>query len=218
MTVPPLSQPAATDHPQIAAVVIGGSAGALDVVRSILGALPSSVAVPVVIVLHLSATAHDTLPAVLRVECALPVKYAEDKEPAAAGIVYVAPPAYHLLIESQQTFALSVDDPVHFSRPSIDVMFESACDAYGARLLAILLSGASDDGAAGLREIASRGGTTIVQNPVSAAAPAMPAAALARFQPAFIWTPLELTQGLPALITRTHSPQPGESVADGSCV
>ena len=182
------------------AIVIGGSAGALNVLRQLLQALIAPAHAPIVIVLHLPPRSPDGLPELLARDCALPVKQAEDKEPLVDGTVYLAPPGYHLLIESHHAFALSIDAPVHFSRPSIDVLFESAADAYGSELLAILLSGASSDGAAGLEEVAAGGGLTAVQAPDSAEASIMPAAALALIQPTFIWTPDDLIRELPRML------------------
>jgi two-component system chemotaxis response regulator CheB len=183
-----------------AAVVIGGSAGSLDVLRGIIRVLPAQLACPVVVVLHMGQRAPERLSELLARECALPVRQVEDKEPAEGGVVYLAPPGYHLLIESHRAFALSVDEPVYFSRPSIDVLFESACDAYDRHLLAMLLSGASADGAAGMLEAHRRGATTIVQTPDSAESPAMPLAALALFNPTCVWTPAEMARELPALL------------------
>ena len=182
-------------------VVMGGSAGALDVMRRILRCLPAVLDLPVVIVLHLSARPPDGLPELLSRDCVLPVKQAEDKETLMPGTVYLAPPGYHLLIESHRALALSVDPPVHYSRPSIDVLFESTRDAYGAHVVALLLSGASIDGAAGLQEIHAAGGIAIVQDPDSAEAPVMPRAALSLFQPAHVWTPDDITRCLPALLS-----------------
>jgi two-component system chemotaxis response regulator CheB len=194
-----------TSDTRFDAVVVGGSAGALEVLRQILRALPATTAVPVVIVLHLPPRPPDGLPELLARDCALAVQQAEDKEPLQPGVVYLAPPGYHLLIESHRAFALSVDDPVHFSRPSIDVLFQSARDAYGGSLLAVLLSGASADGAAGLHEIASAGGITIVQSPAAAEAAAMPSAALALFEPTYVWTPAEMAKELPSLFVAVRS-------------
>jgi len=186
------------------AVVIGGSAGALDVLRMIVRALPSPLSCPVAIVIHLPS--HSTgLAELLGADTSLTVKQAEDKEPMTAGTIYIAPPSYHLLIESQRTFALSIDPPVHFSRPAIDVLFESAADVYGASLIGILLSGASEDGAAGLHEIHAAGGTTIVQSPLSAEVPTMPAAALALFEPTHLWSPNDMTAGLTQLLSGRSS-------------
>jgi two-component system chemotaxis response regulator CheB len=181
------------------AIVIGGSAGSFDLLRLILSSLPGSLACPIVIVVHLpphsSGLAH-----VFGNETALPVKQAEDKEPIEPGTIYTAPPSYHLLIESHRAFALSADPPVHFSRPAIDVLFESARDVYGPNLVGILLSGASEDGAAGLQEIHRAGGITVVQAPSSAESSIMPAAALALFEPTYTWTPAEIVTGLNRLL------------------
>ena len=190
----------------IAAALIGGSAGALDVVRQVLAQLTAQVAVPIVIVLHLPEHAQDGMAALLRHGSVLPVKQAEDKEPLRAGHIYVAAPAYHLLIEPTRTFALSLDAPVRYSRPAIDVLFESACDAYREALLAVLLSGASDDGAAGLQEIHAAGGITIVQEPSDADVPTMPRAALALFSPTFTWSAGELAAQLPRLLSGPDRP------------
>jgi two-component system, chemotaxis family, protein-glutamate methylesterase/glutaminase len=177
------------------AVVIGGSAGAFDILRTIVHALPGELPCPVIIVIHLPAQSSG-LADVFGKETTLPVKQAEDKEPIAAGTIYIAPPSYHLLIESHRAFALSADPPVHFSRPAIDVLFETARDVYGSHLIGILLSGASEDGAAGLQEIHRAGGITIVQAPSSADSTIMPAAALALFEPTHVWSPGEIVNGL----------------------
>jgi two-component system chemotaxis response regulator CheB len=181
-------------------VVIGGSAGALDIMRAIVRSLPPSLLLPIVLVIHLPAHASG-LAELLASDSAVPVKQAEDKEQISAGTVYVAPPGYHLLIESHGAFALSADAPVHFSRPAIDVLFESAHDVYGASLIGVLLSGASEDGAAGLQEIHMGGGTTIVQAPLSAESAIMPAAALALFEPTYIWSPIDIVNGLSQLLS-----------------
>ncbi|WP_129775342.1 chemotaxis protein CheB [Peristeroidobacter soli] len=187
-----------------AAVVIGGSAGALDVLRMIVRELPQSLACPVVIVIHLPP--HPSgLAELLGADTSLTVKQVEDKEPIVGGTIYIAPPSYHLLMESRDSFALSVDPPVHFSRPSIDVLFETASDVYRAGLVGVLLSGASEDGAAGLHEIHAAGGTTIVQSPLSAEVAIMPAAALALFEPTYVWSPNEIASGLTQLLSRRSS-------------
>jgi two-component system chemotaxis response regulator CheB len=186
------------------AVVIGGSAGALEVLRAITRALPSKLDCPVVIVIHLPSHSSG-LAELLGADTKLTVKQAEDKEPISAGTVYIAPPSYHLLIESNGAFALSVDPPVHFSRPAIDVLFETARDVYGANLIGVLLSGASEDGALGLQEIHAAGGTTIVQSPLSAEAAIMPAAALALFEPTYIWSPNDIASGLSRLLSSKSS-------------
>jgi two-component system chemotaxis response regulator CheB len=160
------------------AVVLGGSAGALDAPGKILPSLPGDYPLPVALVLHLPASGPSYLADVLRATGALPVKEAEDKEPILPAALYLAPPNYHLLVEKTGRFSLSVDDPVLFSRPSIDVLFESAAEVFGPRTVAVLLSGANEDGARGLRRVHELGGRTVVQAPRTAFARAMPEAAL----------------------------------------
>ena len=186
------------------AVVIGGSAGAFDILRMILSSLPQSLPCPIVIVIHLPAHSSG-LADLFGNETKLRVKQAEDKEPIEPGTIYIAPPSYHLLIESHRAFALSADPPLHFSRPAIDVLFEAARDVYGPHLIGILLSGASDDGAAGLQEIHQAGGITIVQAPSSADSAIMPAAALALFEPTYVWTPEEIVAGLKRLLNGSRA-------------
>jgi len=159
-------------------IVIGGSAGAVDALAKILPALPARFAIPVAIVVHQPPDKNSVLAEVLSTKCALPVREADDKEPISPGVVYLASPNYHLLVERSGCFSLSVDDPVHFSRPAIDVLFESAAEAMGEALLGVLLSGANEDGAEGLARIRDGGGITVVQSPSSALVAAMPAAAL----------------------------------------
>jgi two-component system, chemotaxis family, protein-glutamate methylesterase/glutaminase len=159
-------------------VVIGGSAGAIDVLRRMLSDLPRDFPASVAIVIHIPPDGPALLPEILATPDSPPMKVAEDKEPILPGTIYFAPPDYHLLVESGRTFALSLDERVHFSRPAIDVLFETAASAYGDKLLGVILSGANADGAAGLRAIADAGGRTAVQSLESAEMIAMPAAAL----------------------------------------
>jgi two-component system chemotaxis response regulator CheB len=160
------------------AVAIGTSAGGFEALSVVLPALPAGLAVPVFVVIHLPGDRPSRVAELLASKCRVPVVEAEDKAPAAPGIVYLAPPDYHLLIEAGPALALSADEPVHFSRPSIDVLFESAADAFGAGLLGIILTGSSPDGAVGLRAVHRAGGTTIVQDPREARVPLMAEAAL----------------------------------------
>lgn len=188
---------------RIDAIVMGGSAGALDVLRQLLAGLPPTLRIPVIVVLHLPANVPGMSHEVLQQFSPLRMKQAEDKEAIAPGIVYFAPPGYHLLVESHGHFALSVDQPVHFSRPAIDVLFESACDAYTPHLLGVLLTGASQDGAAGLQAIHEMGGVTMIQTPTTAEAAVMPTAALALFNPTFTGSPQQLRDLLSCIETRT---------------
>jgi two-component system chemotaxis response regulator CheB len=160
------------------AIVIGGSSGSLDALSIILPALPAQFPIPIAIVIHVPPNRPSLLASVLGARCALRVREVEDKEPVAAATLFVAPPNYHLLIERQRTFALSIDAPIHYSRPAIDALFESAAEAYGASLLAVLLAGANEDGAHGVRRVKELGGTVVVQEPSSTHAPEMPRAAL----------------------------------------
>ncbi len=161
------------------AIAIGASAGGVAALRAVLGRLPAALPVPVLIVLHLPRDRPSTVAGLLDGDCALPVGEAQDKEPLRPGTVRFAPPDYHLLVEDRDTLALSVDAPVLFSRPAIDPLFESAAEAFGPRLLAVLLTGASSDGSAGVAAVRGLGGTVWIQQPDDAASPLMPASALA---------------------------------------
>lgn len=183
----------------IEAIVIGGSAGTVEALVTILPALPAGFSIPIALVVHISPAGPSLLPDVLASRCALVVKEAEDKEPIAPHTVYVAPPNYHLLVEKERCFSLSVDDPVQFSRPAIDVLFESAADAYGAALVGVLLTGANEDGARGLARIGRAGGTTLVQSPATAPAPTMPEAALRLWHDHRVLSPAEIGSFLAGL-------------------
>jgi two-component system chemotaxis response regulator CheB len=162
----------------ISAVVIGASAGGIDALMKILPGLPEQPPFPVAVVLHVPEDRDSRLAEVFGQHVPLPVLQAEDKAPLTPGTVYFAPPGYHLSIEDDASFSLSQEEPVHFSRPSIDILMSSAADAYGARLCGILLTGASADGAAGLARIGELGGLTVVQDPEDAEISTMPAAAI----------------------------------------
>jgi len=159
-------------------VVIGGSAGAIEVLHRVLAGLPRDYAAATAIVIHVSPDTPSLLAEIFSNRLGARVKLAEDKEPIVGGMIYFASPDYHLLVERSRTFALSRDSRLHFSRPAIDVLFESAAEAYGERLMGIILSGANGDGAAGLKAVADAGGITVVQSLESAEMIAMPATAL----------------------------------------
>jgi len=172
------------ENEDAAAVVIGASVGAICALSEILPDLPAGYALPVIVVVHLPPDRHTMLPELFARRCSLPVKEAEDKESIAPGTIYFAPPNYHLLVEPDLTFGFSNDEPVLFSRPSIDVLFEAAADAYGSGLTGVILTGASADGAQGLKAVSNAGGRALVQEPASAESDVMPLAALAACQPA----------------------------------
>jgi two-component system chemotaxis response regulator CheB len=160
------------------AVVIGVSAGGLDALGKLLPALPASFPLPILIVQHRRADSDDYLSKSLDRDCAITVKEAEEKEALRGGTAYLAPANYHLLVERDETLALSVEPKENFSRPSIDVLFESASYVWAERLIGIILTGANKDGAKGLALIKQRGGTAIVQDPAGAEYDAMPKAAI----------------------------------------
>src|SRR5262245_11044854 len=152
------------------AIVIGASAGAVEALSAILPELPEDFRLPIMVVVHVPPDRRNRMAELLDARCRVAVREAVDKEPIEAGTVYFAPPDYHLLVERERTLSLSIDEPVLFSRPAIDVLFESAADAYGAHLMAIILTGANHDGASGARAVAEAGGTVIVQDPHEAQA------------------------------------------------
>ena len=160
-------------------VVVGASAGGVSALQTLLAALPPRLAMPVLAVLHLPRDRPSRVADLLDVRCPLPVREAHDKQPLQEGTVTFAPPDYHLLVEDRSTLALSVDAPVLFSRPAIDPLFESAAEVFGAGVLAILLTGASSDGSAGVAAVRQAGGQAWIQSPDDAYSPLMPASALA---------------------------------------
>lgn len=157
-------------------VVVGASLGGLKAVGTVLAGLPADFRLPVAVVQHRSPEVGDTLRFVLQDRCALQVREAEDKLAIAAGAVYLAPTGYHLLVEDEH-FTLSTEGPVSYAQPSIDVLFETAAESYGRRLVAVVLSGTGRDGAAGLAEVSRRGGVAVVEAARTARSPEMPEAA-----------------------------------------
>ena len=150
------------------AIVIGTSYGGLEALKLILPKLKEDFPLPLIIVLHIGDHSNDTFINHMNAACALEVKEAEGNEPILPGVIYFAPPNYHLQIESNFTFSLSTAEKVNFSRPSIDVLFESAAWVYAKYLIGVILTGANSDGARGLKIIKDSGGKTIIQNPCSA--------------------------------------------------
>ena len=175
-------------------VVVGASAGAMDALGALLPGLPADFPAPVLIVVHIPSDRRNHIAEVLQSRCALRLREPDDKEPALAGTVYFAPPDYHLLVERDGTMSLSNEEAVLFSRPSIDVLFETAADAFGAATAAIVLSGANSDGALGAARIARAGGLVVVQSPDSATSPTMPLAAIAACPGASVAPPSRIPQ------------------------
>jgi two-component system chemotaxis response regulator CheB len=174
-------------------VVIGTSWGGLSAVSAVVEGLPSTFALPLVVIQHRSPDAPGLLAELLQSRTRLSVTEVEDKQPIMPGHVFVAPPNYHLLID-RGVFSLTTDAPVRYSRPSIDVTFSSAADEYGRRTIGVVLTGANEDGSLGLKRIADRGGYAIVQDPATAESPIMPEAALRAVQKARV-LPLERMAG-----------------------
>jgi two-component system, chemotaxis family, protein-glutamate methylesterase/glutaminase len=159
-------------------IVVGASWGGLLAIGAFLEGLGPQTSAAVVIAQHRSPEGREGLAQVLQKHTELPVRDAEDKDPLLPGTVLLAPPDYHLLIESGGTLALSTEERVQFARPSIDVLFESAAEAYREKCVGIVLTGANEDGAAGLARIKKLGGVAIVQDPRSAERGEMPTAAI----------------------------------------
>jgi two-component system chemotaxis response regulator CheB len=184
---------------RIEGIVIGASAGGIEALTMLLPALPATFRPSMFICLHLPRERPSLLVEIFARRCARPVREADDKEPIEPGTVYFAPPDYHMLLEKDRQIALSADEPVHYSRPSIDVLFESAADVYRERLLGIILTGGNEDGAAGLHAVHQAGGVTVVQQPNSAKVPVMVVSALRRGPVDFVLSLPEIAELLGAL-------------------
>jgi two-component system chemotaxis response regulator CheB len=176
------------------AIVIGASVGGLEALKIVLSALPASFPSPVAIVQHIGERSESFMAELLNQASRITVKEAEDKESLSPGTAYLAPPGYHLLIEPDRSFSLSVDERVNYARPSIDVLFESAAEVFGETLIGIILTGANADGAQGLKTIKEYGGVAIVQSPEGAENPAMPKAALTTTEVDYVVSLEQLTQ------------------------
>ncbi|CAB3755686.1 chemotaxis protein CheB [Paraburkholderia humisilvae] len=185
------------------ALVLGGSAGCTEVMSQLLAALPADFALAVLVVSHLPADTPSYLLETLSYRCALPVIEPDSGEAVVAGRVHIAPPGYHMLVDDDRSIVLSVDASVRFSRPSIDVLFESAAHAFASGLLGILLSGANDDGTHGLEVIRALGGVAWVQDPQTASSATMPRAAIARGAVDDVLSPTLMAQRLAALPAST---------------
>ncbi|MFG1792144.1 chemotaxis protein CheB [Nocardia sp. NPDC049149] len=167
------------DHDQYAVVAIASSAGGIAALFTVLGALPATLPVPLLVVQHLDPRHKTVLAELLSRRTELRVKLAQTGETIEAGTVYIAPPNHHLLVEPTGVLALSGSELVHFVRPSADLLFESVAGAYGTRAIACVLTGSGSDGATGVSAVKSRGGTVVVQDPAEAEFKGMPGAAVA---------------------------------------
>jgi two-component system chemotaxis response regulator CheB len=184
---------------RIEALVIGGSAGGVDALLTLLPALPPGFSLPVVCILHLPGDRHSRLAELFGQRVRLPVLEAADKMPVEPGTVYFAGSGYHLSVELDRTFSLSCEPPVHFARPALDLLMESSAQAWGAGLAGVLLTGANQDGAQGMECIRRCGGLTIVQDPAEARAAAMPEHAIRRCAPHLVLPLAQIGALLPLL-------------------
>lgn len=178
--------PSLTSLPAVDLLVVGASAGGVEALLKIFALLPAQARLPIVTVLHLPDDGISHLAEIFSRRLSLTCKEVDDKEPLRAGVLYFAAPGYHVSVEQDRSLSLSREEPVHFSRPSIDILFESAADVYGDRLAAVLLTGANYDGARGLLQVKEQGGFTVVQDPAQAQVRTMPEAALALQTPDYI--------------------------------
>lgn len=179
-------------------VVVGVSTGGVSALRLLLGALPADFPITVLVVIHITPDSDDGLAVLLDSACAIRVKEADAQEAIIPGTVYLAPANYHLLVERGGELSLTIDPPVNFARPSIDMLFDSAAEAYGSELIGIILTGAGSDGSKGLLKIKNRGGVTIVQSPADAEMDSMPISALRLMKPDYV---VDLSE-IPDLLTR----------------
>lgn len=173
-----LDQAALRARPPIDAIIVGASAGGVEAMLSLFRHLPPHYRLPIIAALHMQEMRDSLLADLFQHYVAFEVKEAQDKEAIQGSTLYFACPGYHLSIEQSRQFSLSCEPPLHFSRPAIDYLMESAADAYGEHLAGILLTGANEDGAAGLQKIRQAGGLTIVQDPAEAVADTMPLSAI----------------------------------------
>jgi two-component system chemotaxis response regulator CheB len=188
-----------SDSPEL--IVIGCSLGGTQALRTLLCGLPADFQVPIAVVQHRHKSSDEVLPSYFRRECKLPVVDVDDKQWIRPGTVYLAPADYHLLV-SRGEFTLSVDEVVRHSRPSVDVLFETAADAYGPHLIGVVLTGANEDGVSGAERIKHRGGLVVVQDPETAEAPAMPRAVM---DTGLVDQILRLEDIAPFLLERCHA-------------
>ena len=165
------------------AIAIGTSFGGLEALKIILPSFPEGFPLPIIVVLHIGDHNNESFLQYMNAICRLRVKEAESHEAISAGFIYFAPPNYHLLVETDFTFSLTTDEKHNFSRPSIDILFESAAWAYRKSLIGVVLTGANSDGASGLKTIKEFGGMTVVQNPCTAVSSVMPRAAVKMAKP-----------------------------------
>jgi two-component system, chemotaxis family, protein-glutamate methylesterase/glutaminase len=194
-------------HPHYRCIAMGVSAGAMDALSIIIPKLPVSFPIPVVVIQHISPYSDNYMTRYLDKISALRVKEVDEKEKITAGFVYTAPPNYHVLVEEDETFSLSVEERINFARPSIDVFFETAADVYGVQLVGVILTGGNNDGCRGLKIIKDKGGLAVVQDPNTAEADGMPRAALKTVKVDHVFPLDEISPFLESLGTGIRDPR-----------
>jgi two-component system chemotaxis response regulator CheB len=196
-------------------VVVGTSWGGLAALRALVAGLPRDFPLPLAVIQHRHKDSDRLLSTLLQERTSLTVCEVEDKQPVLPGFLFIAPPDYHLLVE-QGHFSLSIDAPVRYSRPSIDVAFTSAADSYGPGVVGVVLTGANADGAEGLARIAERGGLAVVQSPATAESATMPRAALEAVPSAKVLPIPAITDLLATLPPAAPRPRPGADRFDAA--
>jgi two-component system chemotaxis response regulator CheB len=176
------------------AIVVGVSSGGMNAMKVMFSLLPKDFNTPVIIVQHIGGHSDGYWIKLLNEKSNLPIKEADEKEKIENGNVYIAPPNYHLLIEKDKTFSLTVDERVNYSRPSIDVLFESAAEAYADKLIGVILTGSNNDGTNGIKRVKECGGLAIIQNPETAESAYMPKSALAAIKPDYVLSLESITE------------------------
>ncbi|HEY8688551.1 MAG TPA: chemotaxis protein CheB [Chitinophagaceae bacterium] len=176
------------------AIVIGVSSGGMNAMKILFSLLPAGFSLPIVIVQHISPRSDNQWIKLLNDKSKLHIKEADEKEKIEPGNIYIAPPNYHLMIERDKTFSLTIDERVNFARPSIDVLFESAAEAYNNKLIGVVLTGSNNDGTKGIKRIKECGGLAIIQNPETAESSYMPASAIAAIKPDYILSLEDITE------------------------
>jgi len=194
---------------QYEAIVIGVSSGGMNALKYLFSTLPIDFKIPIITVQHVGARSNNEWIKLLNDTSNISIKEADEKEKIELGTIYIAPSNYHLLIEKDKTFSLTIDEQVNFARPAIDVLFESAAEAYKKKLIGIVLTGSNNDGANGIKRIKECGGLAIIQDPETAESPTMPASAIAAclsgnqaLEPDYI---LSLEKIVPLLIKLTQT-------------
>ncbi len=188
----------------IKAIVLGASYGGMEAIKTIFSELPDAMRIPFLVVLHIGTNKIDTFLVTLNQITPYCVKEAEEKEIIKPGTVFFAPPDYHLQVETPTSLSLSTDEKVNFSRPSIDVLFETAAWVYKHELLGVLLTGSNSDGAKGLKTIQKFGGLTLVEDPETAFAKIMPLAAINLSEPDFILPVKDIAGKIAELTSKPH--------------